>query len=105
MVQKDEKQPLDSVAGHAPLQRLLRAERAFEALDARIQPLLPDTARGHIRIACVDQSVLVIAAASSTWASRARLEAGRILEAAQALWPEELCSTKVIVSPGLGPDV
>lgn len=53
----------------------------------------------------MDQSVLVIAAASSTWASRARLEAGRILEAAQALWPEELCSTKVIVSPGLGPDV
>ncbi|TVQ34615.1 MAG: DUF721 domain-containing protein [Wenzhouxiangella sp.] len=86
-------------AGHRGLAGLLRRARAFEALDARLQPLLPENARGQIRVACVEGETLVLAATSPAWSSRARLEAPRLLEAAADLWPTELRSTRVIVTP------
>jgi hypothetical protein len=98
---KEEKDALEIAGRSTALQRLLRAQGLFQALDERLQPLLPAEAQGKIQIACVDQSALVIAAASAAWAARARLESDRILEAAAQLWPEELSRTKVIVSPGL----
>ncbi len=100
METKGEKKPMEIVSSTGSLQRLLRTQRVYEALDDKIQPLLPASARGNIEVACVDQTTLVLACASPAWASRARLESGRILEAAQALWPEDLLRVKVIVSPG-----
>ncbi|MEE4297296.1 MAG: DciA family protein [Wenzhouxiangella sp.] len=98
---KGEKEPLEIAGGNKALQRLLRAQRLYQALDERIQPLLPPEAKGKIQIACVDQNTLVIAAANAAWASRARLEAAKILATAAQLWPEKLSKTRVIVSPGL----
>ncbi len=99
---KEEKEPLEIFGNSKAMQRLLRAQGAFQALDERIQPLLPSEVQGKVQIACVDRNTLVIAAASPAWASRARLESMRILDAAAELWPEELTKTRVIVSPSLG---
>ena len=57
------------------LSALMRAAKAFEALDARIQPALSERARGQVRVACVDGDTLVLSAASAAWATLARLEA------------------------------
>ena len=100
MSMKEEKQPLAIAGASSALQRLLRAQSLYQALDDRIQTMLPADAKGKIQIACVDQQTLVIACESSAWAARARLEAETILEAAKALWPEDLIRTRVIVSPG-----
>ncbi|MCH8476579.1 MAG: DUF721 domain-containing protein [Wenzhouxiangella sp.] len=77
---------------------LLRLARAFEALDQRLQPLLPEPARGRIQVACIEGDTLVLAAASPTWSSRARLEAPRLLEAAAQIWPTPLRHTRIIVT-------
>lgn len=100
MAQPAEKRPTDIVAGSGPLQRLVRAQRIFEALDAKIQPVLSESARGQVRVACVDGSTLVLVAASSAWASRARLEAENALEVARNVWPESLSGVRVIVGKG-----
>jgi hypothetical protein len=86
------------------LATLMRAAGAFEALDRRIQPVLPESARGHIRVACVEDDCLVVAADSPAWASRARLQAVSILEAARQIWPDELTRARIIViePPGQG---
>jgi len=84
------------------LSALMRAAKAFEALDARIQPALSERARGQVRVACVDGDQLVLSAASAAWATLARLEAGACLEAARAVWPSELRSVKVIVQKPAG---
>ena len=85
-----------------PLQRLLRAQRIFDALDQKIQPVLSDATRGNVFVARVHGSTLVLAARSPAWASRARLEAQSALQAARTVWPEALDNVQVIVSPGLG---
>ncbi|MFW5815553.1 MAG: DciA family protein [Wenzhouxiangella sp.] len=100
MTRGAEKQAIDVVAGSDPLQRLVRAQRVFEALDERIQTSLSTSARGKIRVACVDGATLVLVASSSAWASRARLEAARALATAQEVWPETLSEVRVIVSAG-----
>jgi len=79
----------------------LRKARAYLALNARVQALIPDTARGRIAIACVEDDCLVIAASSSASASQARLLADSLLEAACHHWPERLTRTRVIVMPEL----
>ncbi|MEE4638400.1 MAG: DciA family protein [Wenzhouxiangella sp.] len=101
MAQGAEKQPIDIVTGTNSLQRLIRAQRVFEALDKKIQPALSAAARGRVHVACVDGATLVLAADSSAWASRARLEANQALEAARAVWPEALTGVQVIVNPRL----
>ncbi|NDY96679.1 DciA family protein [Wenzhouxiangella limi] len=102
MKQGAEKLPIDIVAGSNPLQRLVRAQRVFEALDAKIQPALSQAVRGRIRVACVDGETLVLAADSPVWASRARLEADHALEIARTVWPEALTKVRVIVATGSG---
>lgn len=79
------------------LSALMRAARAFEALDQRIQAVLSDASRGRIHVACVSDGQLVLAADSSAWATRARLEADTCLEAAREVWPSDIGSVKVIV--------
>lgn len=100
MTQGAEKQAIEVVAGSDPLQRLVRAQRVFEALDAKIQATLSASARGKVRVACVDGATLVLVAPSPAWASRARLEAARALQTAQEIWPETLSEVRVIVSAG-----
>ncbi|MGY6554124.1 MAG: DciA family protein [Wenzhouxiangella sp.] len=89
----------DAISGVSPLKRLLRAERLFAALDAQIQPQLSELTRGRLRVACVQDDTLVLAAQSSTWATRARLEAQTALAAAQRLWPAPISKVRVIVAP------
>ena len=86
------KKSVSAVAGgDRRLASLLRASQAFEALDARLRPHLSESSRGNIRVACVEGDCLVLAAASSAWASRATaLEAQNLLEHAKELWPGEL---------------
>ena len=103
MEQRAEKPLSDALTGSTTLRRLARAQQIFEALDSKLQPLLPAAARGKICVACVQDSTLVLAAASSTWAVRARLEAERLLAAAHAVWPKPLERVKVIVSPAVEP--
>ena len=82
--------------GHA-----LRQARAYLALNARLQALIPESARGRIAIACVEDDCLVIAAASSASASQARLLTDSLLDAARHYWPDRLTRARIIVMPGL----
>lgn len=94
-----EKSLSEAISGTSPLSRLLRAERLFAALDAQIQPCLSDLARGQLRVACVQDETLVLAAQSSAWATQARLEAQNALAAAQQVWPAPISKVRVIVAP------
>lgn len=85
----------------APFSTTLRAQRSFEALDRQVRPALSEAARRHVSVACVDGHTLVLAARSSAWASRARLEAAAALAAAQSVWPQSLSGVRVIVVPPL----
>ena len=79
----------------------LRKARAYMALNARVKHLIPETARGRIAIACVEDDCLVIAASSSASASQARLLADSLLKAASHHWPDRLTRTRIMVMPGL----
>jgi hypothetical protein len=94
-----EKSLAELVSATRPLARLLRAQRLFEALDEEIQPALSEACRNRLRVACVEGETLILAAPSSAWASRARLEAATALTAARKLWPGELRQVRVIVAP------
>ena len=85
----------------APLSRTLRAQRSFEALDRQVRPALSVAAREQVSVACVEGDTLVLAARSSVWASRARLESSAALQAAGAVWPQALTRVRVIVVPPL----
>lgn len=84
------------------LSRLLELARGFEALDARLQARLPESMRGHVRLACIEGECLVLAAASPAWASRARLTADELLAEANRHVDGRLARTRVIVVPQLG---
>ena len=103
MEERAEKPLAETLNRSSTLKRLARAQQIFEALDKQLQPLLPTAARGKVCVACVENSTLVLAAASSTWAVRARLEADGLLAAARAVWPEPLDRVNVIVSPAVEP--
>jgi len=79
------------------LSALMRAARAFDALDQRVQAVLSDSSRGRVRVACVNGRQLVLAAESPAWATRARLEADTCLQTARQVWPQDITSVKVIV--------
>jgi hypothetical protein len=92
-----EKKPGQIASGDRGLAALLRMGRVYDELDRRLQPSLPEGSRGHIRVACVEGDCLVLAAESSAWASRARLEAETLLQAARTCWPDNLRRTRIIV--------
>ena len=94
-----EKSLAELVKSSGPLARVLRAQRLFEALDREIQPSLSDLCRNQVRVACVEGETLVLAARSSAWASRARMEQVAALSAARKVWPGELKQVRVIVAP------
>jgi len=81
----------------------MRTAGIFERLDKTLQPLLPPADRGHIRLACVEDETLVLAADSPAWATKARLSAAQLLAAANELWPKPLRRTRIIVVPPGGP--
>ncbi len=93
---------LDQVAGDdRRLNMLLKAGRLFEELDRAVQPALPESARGMIQVACIEDDCLVLAAASPAWASRARLLAETLLAEANRHLPDPLKRTRVIVAERL----
>lgn len=92
------------VTANEPMARLLRAQRLFEALDREVQPSLSDLCRNQVRVACVEGETLVLAARSSAWASRARMEAVTALSAARKVWPSELKQARIIVAPWNEPE-
>jgi len=83
------------------LSALMRAASAFEALEQRLGPLLAAEWRDQIRVACIEEGCLMLAARSPAWATRARLQADQLLEAAREIWPGELREVKVVVVPAL----
>lgn len=100
MESSSEKDLTSIVGSDRGLSTLLRAGRMFDELDRRLQPKLPESARGRIQVACVDGDCLVLSAESSAWGTRARLFAPELLEAAREVWPKELRTWRVIVKRG-----
>jgi hypothetical protein len=96
-MQRPESSAGDIATRDRQLSALLRAARAFEALDQRIQAVLSEPSRGRVRVACVDQGRLVLSTESAAWATRARLEADVCLQAAREVWPQDIESVRVIV--------
>ena len=86
--------------GHGGLGKTLRETEAYLALNERLAGRIPESARGEIRVACVEGDCLVIAAASSARATQARLLADTLLQAVREHWPGRLARTRVIVMPG-----
>lgn len=82
------------------LRGALRRAEAFTDLNRRLATSLPEAARGHVRVACIEADCLVIAADSPAWSSRARLLADGLLREAADLWPTPLNRCRIIVVPG-----
>lgn len=87
--------------GQPGMARALRMAEACIALNVRLQPLLPDSARGQVRVACIEGTTLLIACASSAWAARARMLAESLLDEARRHWPAPLEEIRVFIAPGM----
>ncbi len=83
------------------LANLLRMSHRYEAIDKEIQVVLSPRIQGHLAVACVRDTELVVAVDSSAWVSRAHLEAQEILKAARKAWDHPLASVKVVVAPAV----
>ena len=92
---------VDAITAADPLTRTLRAQNQFEALNRELRPAFSAVCRDHVQVACVNGQTLVLAAASSAWAGRVRLEAANALQVARRLWPGPLEQVQVIVVPPL----
>jgi hypothetical protein len=80
------------------LRLALRRAEAYLALNARLAPALPAALREQVRVACIEDRTLVMAASSPGWATQARLQQHQLLEAAKALWPTPLDSVRIIIA-------
>lgn len=87
------------VGTNRPLRRLLAAASAFGQLDERLQQSLPASMRGHIRLACIEEDTLVLAAASPAWASRARVLADQLRTVVGQELERDPVRTRVVVMP------
>ncbi|MGY6631095.1 MAG: DciA family protein [Wenzhouxiangella sp.] len=95
---KPNARPVQAVVdGHRSLAALLRAGKAFDELEKRLRPHMSEISRETVRVACVEGDTLVLSVTTPAWASRARLEAPRLLYEAQAIWPSPLRQFRVIV--------
>lgn len=100
MGDKAAERSLEQITGrHRGLGRLLERARDFDRLDREIQAQLPDSMRGRIRVACIEDDCLVLAAAGPAWASRARLMADELLNETNRHLPKPLSRTRVVVVP------
>ncbi|NKI34321.1 DUF721 domain-containing protein [Wenzhouxiangella sp. XN79A] len=81
------------------LRQALRRAEAYLALNERLAPMLPDSMRDAVRVACIEDTTLVLAAASPARATQARLQQAVVLEAASRLWPTPLTEVRVIIVP------
>jgi len=97
-----EKRAGEIAGGDRRMARLMRLASLFEKVDEHIQPLLPESARGHIRVSCIQDDCLVLAAESPAWASRARLLADSLLTEVNRHLPKPVKRIKVVVSPFVG---
>ncbi len=79
------------------LRQALRRAEAYLALNERLDPMLPETMRGRVRVACVENDILVLAAPTPAWATQARLQQAALLDAARRLWPTPLSGVRVII--------
>lgn len=102
MSNKAAERSVEQITGrHRGLGRLMETAREFDRLDRKIQAQLPDSMRGRIRLACIEDDCLVLAAAGPAWASRARLMAGELLDVTNRQLDGQLKRTRVIVVPEL----
>ncbi|MGY6586794.1 MAG: DciA family protein [Wenzhouxiangella sp.] len=100
---KPRARPVQAVLdGNRSLSALLRAGRAFDELEKRLRPHMSEISRETLRVACVDGDTLVLSVTTPAWASRARMEAPRLLYEAQAIWPTPLRRFQVIVENRTG---
>lgn len=100
---KPRARPVQAVLdGNRSLSALLRAGRAFDELEKRLRPHMSEISRETLRVACVDGDTLVLSVTTPAWASRARMEAPRLLYEAQAIWPTPLRQFQVIVENRAG---
>lgn len=79
----------------------LRRAESYLALNRRIAVLLPAELRGKVGVACIEDDCLIVAATTPELATRARLNAGKLLEAARRFWPSPLRRSRIIVVPGM----
>lgn len=78
----------------ARARQLERLDRALaEQLDARYAP--------HVRVANVRQGLLILATPVAPIATRLRMEAPQLLEALNAVYPGELTTLEIRVTPDL----
>jgi hypothetical protein len=80
------------------LRLALRRAEAYLALNERLAPNLPEAMRPHVRVACIEQRTLIIAATTPAWATQARLQQHQLLEQARSLWPTPLDSIRIIIA-------
>ena len=87
-----------SASGQAGgLRQALRRAESYLALNERLAPSLPEAMRGKVRVACIEDGVLVLAAPTPAWATQARLQQASLLDAASRHWPTPLSGVRVIV--------
>ncbi|MDX1625741.1 MAG: DciA family protein [Wenzhouxiangellaceae bacterium] len=94
---------VDEIArGESGLASALRRAEAYLALDRRIRTALGDAVPPGLRVACVEDGRLIVAADGPAAATRARWAADAMLAEAGRHWPEKLRGVKIVVVPGMG---
>lgn len=83
------------------LTRLLCLSKRYAVIDAKIQGILSPRLQGQVRLACIEQGQVILAAYSPAWVSRTQLESQEILKVVRGLWDEPLSGVKVIVNPNI----
>ena len=81
------------------LARLLRLSERYAVIDAQIHGVLSPRLQGQVRLACIQEDQVILAAASPAWVSRAKLESGEVLKMVRTVWDHPLSTVKVIVGP------
>lgn len=76
------------------LRQMLSRAQAFERLNQLASAELPEDLARHTRIACIRDGVLVIAADSAAWGTRARLQSEQWLTAVYKYWPGSIRQLK-----------
>lgn len=100
---KPNARPVQAVLnGNRSLAALLRAGKAFDELEKRLRPHMSEISRETVRVACVEGDTLILSVTTPAWATRARMEAPRLLQEAQAIWPTPLRQFQVIIEDRAG---